>query len=155
MNIDEPLFTLSDVARVAHLDARTVSNWTNRGLADAYGNDQQKRGRGLARTYTMRDTLRFAAMADLAKISISLPVGTRICKNVFGEAFRRTNPGCYVVEAASMNALSPKWYPDVMAVLREAKQLHLGIRLIIDAATIFANVEGQLELILERRSELK
>jgi|SRR5437870_598836 len=87
MDLDEPLLGAAQVAELANTDIINIHTWTTRGFTDPYHTSPRvRRGGGRARSYSLRDALRFFLMARLhSQYRTPLPQGVQICQSVFGE----------------------------------------------------------------------
>ena len=139
-DLDAISFDAGDVARMTGLDVKTVANWTDRGLADPYqGPAEWRRGRGYARRYSLRDTVRFALMHDLSdRYQIPLPLGRRICGAIFSEAFSQAAPGYLIVQGATANDVGTTWCKDEVALAKTLATYPMKSALVVNAkATLF------------------
>ena len=101
MDLDEPLLGAAQVAELANTDIINIHTWTTRGFTDPYHTSPRvRRGGGRARSYSLRDALRFFLMARLhSQYRTPLPQGVQICQSVFGEEnFNPQKAGYLVVE---------------------------------------------------------
>ena len=87
MNLDVPILGAAQVAELAETEITNIHTWTTRGFTDPYHTKPSiRRGGGRARSYSLRDTLRFFLMARLHnQYRTPLPQGMQICQSVFGE----------------------------------------------------------------------
>ena len=101
MDLDKPLLGAAQIAQLANTDIVNIHTWTTRGFTDPYhSNRRVRRGGGRARSYSIRDALRFVLMARLhSQYRTPLPQGMQICESVFGEEnFNPVHAGYLVVE---------------------------------------------------------
>ncbi len=157
MDLDTRRFSLGQVAKICDVDAKLAANWSDHGLADPYGAEPKKRGRGLARTYTLRDVFRFGLMAEFANLSIPYHSGRRIINGILG-AFNPENPGVWIVRSdvhtspeAPSSALS-RWCKDTEEARRLIDTFRIKTALVVNVALVLDDI---LETIkhLEEKSE--
>src|SRR5205823_4426799 len=118
MILDKGILGASQIAAIAETDILNVHTWTTRGFADPYAKPRIRRGRGRARSYSVRDALRFFLMARLhEQYRTPLPRGFEICELVFAaENFDCGKAAYLVLEQSSSGAIDVQWCPDLNAV---------------------------------------
>jgi hypothetical protein len=143
MNLDKPLLGAAHVAQLARTDIVNIHTWTTRGFTDPYHtNPRVRRGGGRARSYSIRDALRFFLMARLhSQYRTPLPQGLQICQSVFGEEnFNPQNAGYLVVEEGPSGSRRVRWYKDLQTLGQ-----HLAgepVSLVINVRHILQQVES-------------
>jgi hypothetical protein len=116
MNLDEPLLGAAQVAELAQTEILNIHTWTTRGFADPYHcKPRVRRGGGRARSYSIRDALRFFLMARLHKqFRTPLPQGLQICQSVFGEEnFNREAAAFLIIEEGQSGIGETRRYKDL------------------------------------------
>jgi hypothetical protein len=118
MDLDTPQFTAARVADLASIDLVAVHTWTSRGLVDPYrAPEEVKRGRGQARTYSLRDALRFYLAGRLhEQYRTPLPQAVRICEAVFGSLFNPQRAAFVLLEESTASTQGSRWCADVQQV---------------------------------------
>lgn len=143
MNLDKPLLGAAQIAELAQTDIVNIHTWTTRGFADPYHTPPRvRRGGGRARSYSIRDALRFFLMARLhSQYRTPLPQGLQICQSVFGEEnFNPQKAGYLVVEEGPSGTGGMRWYEN-LKTLGE----HLAgepVSLVINVRHILKHVES-------------
>ena len=142
MNLDEPLLGAAQVAELANTDIVNIHTWTTRGFTDPYHTSpRDRRGGGRARSYSIRDALRFFLMARLhSQYRTPLPQGSQICQSVFGEEnFNPKKAGYLVLEEGATNTGGVRWFENLKTL-----QQHLAdepVSLVINVKHILQRVE--------------
>jgi hypothetical protein len=142
--LDKPLLRAAQVAELANTDIVNVHTWTSRGFTDPYHSDQRdRRGGGRARSYSIRDALRFFLMARLHnQYRTPLPQGLKICQSVFGEEnFDPERAGYLVVEEGPSGVRRVRWYENLKTL-----GTHLAgepVNLVINVRHIVQQVEAR------------
>ena len=143
MELDEPLLGAAQIAAIAETDIVNIHTWTTRGFTDPYHTKRRvQRGGGRARSYTIRDALRFFLMARLhSQYRTPLPQGMQICQSVFGEEnFNPENAGFLVLEEGESGIRRVRWFVDLEAL---GPQLASGpVNLVINVRHILQQVES-------------
>jgi len=143
MDLDEPLLGAAQVAELANTDIINIHTWTTRGFTDPYHTSPRvRRGGGRARSYSLRDALRFFLMARLhIQYRTPLPQGVQICQSVFGEEnFNPQKAGYLVVEEGPSGVGGIRWYENLKALGQ-----HLAdepVSLVINVRHILQHVES-------------
>jgi len=139
----------AEVAALAHTDILNVHTWTTRGFADPYhSKPRARRGGGRARSYSVRDALRFFLMARLHKqFRTPLPQGQQICQSVFGEEnFDRAKAAYLLVEEGASGTGEIGWFKDPDSLMRHLA--HESVGMVINTKQILHEVESAVGRIL-------
>jgi len=142
MKLDKPLLTAIQVAELAHTEVVNIHTWTTRGFTDPYHTGRVRRGGGRARSYSIRDALRFFLMARLhSQYRTPLPQGLQICQQVFAEEnFNPQKAGYLVVEEGESHIGAVRWFKDLKTLgdhLADAP-----VSLVINVKDILQQVES-------------
>ena len=143
MNLDKPLLGAAQVAELANTDIVNIHTWTTRGFTDPYHTSpRSRRGGGRARSYSIRDVLRFFLMARLhSQYRTPLPQGLHICQSVFGEEnFDPQKAGYLVVEGDPSGVRKVRWYENLKTL--EKYLAGEPISLVINVREILQRVES-------------
>jgi len=139
MDLDKPLLGAAQIAELADTDIMNIHTWTTRGFTDPYHTSPKvRRGGGRARSYSLRDALRFFLMARLHKqYRTPLPQGLQICQGVFGEEnFNPDTAGYLVVEEGPSGLGGVRWFKNLQS---------LGSHLASEPVNLVINVKQILE----------
>jgi hypothetical protein len=143
MELDEPMLGAAQIAALAKTDIVNIHTWTTRGFTDPYHTKRRvRRGGGRARSYSIRDALRFFLMARLhSQYRTPLPQGMQICQSVFGEEnFNPEKAGFLVLEEGASGIGKIRWFKDFEAL---GKQLASEpVNLVINVKHILFQVES-------------
>jgi hypothetical protein len=156
VDLDKLQFDAAEIAQLAAIkDTKTVANWTDRGVADPYkGPWEWKRGRGVARRYSLRDALRFALLRELVdRLQIPIPLGRRLCLVTFSEGFSPDRSGYTVVDnlKADFAAISSVTEEQLLSRLTTAGPVPC---LVFRPAEIYAEVLSRADKLLTDNSTL-
>jgi hypothetical protein len=116
MDLDKPVLGAAQVAELANTDIVNIHTWTTRGFTDPYHSGRRvRRGGGKARSYSIRDALRFFLMARLHKqYRTPLPQGSKICQSVFGEEnLDEDRAGYLVIEERPSGSGRVRWFGSI------------------------------------------
>jgi hypothetical protein len=142
MNLDEPLLGAAEVAELARTDIVNIHTWTTRGFTDPYHASRRvRRGGGRARSYSIRDALRFFLMARLhSQYRTPLPQGSQICQSVFGEENFNPQKAGYLVLEEGPGTGGTHWYENLKSLAP-----HLAgepVSLVINVRHILEQIES-------------
>jgi hypothetical protein len=143
MDLDKPILGASQIAELADTDILNVHTWTTRGFTDPYHNSPKvRRAGGRARTYSIRDALRFYLMARLHKqYRTPMPQGLQISQAVFGEEnFNPQTAGYLVVEEGQSGFGGVRWFKNLQTLGRHLEDE--PVNLVINVKQILDQVEA-------------
>jgi hypothetical protein len=141
IDLDKPCLGAADVAEIAQTDILNIHTWTTRGFADVYHDKPSvRRAGGRARSYSIRDALRFFLMARLHKqYRTPLPQGMQICQSVFAKENFDPERAAYLVLEEGVSGIGQvAWFGN----LRDLEQ-HLAdepVSLVINVKRILNQV---------------